>query len=216
MAPMVRLGSCPHRLHLPCYAALRVRVGSNLRCPACRTTVTLKEADRMASRQHSNEVMLEALSIALHEMPAEGGRGAPTRTTRSERGRRAICSICHGLIEETAIYKCPCDIHRRCAVGFCEDVIPRARYVGRASQVTCPSPALHEEHHEVDIHPLLEQIHALGRSADTTEERAIRERETAPELRLLRKTHTRNGGFVADDHRARRGLPRRTAWGYKC
>ena len=89
----------------------------------------------MASRQHSNEVMLEALSVALHEMPAEGGRGAPTRTTRSERGRRAICSICHELIEETAHVQvfCLCDIHRRCALGFCEEVIPRTRYVGGAS-----------------------------------------------------------------------------------
>ena len=52
--PMVRLGICPHRLHLPCYAALRVRAGTNLRCPACRTTVTVNEADRMTSRQHSN------------------------------------------------------------------------------------------------------------------------------------------------------------------
>ena len=163
-----------------------------MRCRACRATVTVNEADKMPSRQNCNEVILEALSVAWHEMPSEGGGGAPTRTTRSERGRRAKCSIFQGLIEEIAHVQvsCSCDVHRRCALGFCDDVIPRARYVGGASQVTCLNPALHEEHHEVDIHPLLQQIRALGRSADRTEERVIRERATAAELRLLRRTHT--------------------------
>ena len=125
-------------------------------------------------------------------MPAEGGGGAPRRTERSERGRRAICSNCHGLIEETANVQvsCSCGVHRRCALGSCEDVNPRAKYVGGASQVTCPNPGLHEEHHEVDIYPLLHQIRALGRSVDTTEERIIRERVTAAELWFLRRTHT--------------------------
>ena len=189
MDSMVCLGSCTHRLHPPCYAALRVRAGTKLRCP---TTVAVNDADRLASRQHSNEVMLEALSVARHEMPAEGGGGEPRRTTRSETGRRAIRSICHGHIEETAhvLVSCSCDVRRRCALAYCEDVIPRATYVGGASQVTCPNPALHEEHHEGDIHPLLQQIRAFGRSADTTEKRVIRERVTAAELRLLRRAHT--------------------------
>lgn len=43
----------------------------------------------------------------------------------------------------------------------------------------------------MDIHPLLQQIRALGRSANTTEERVIyRERITAAELPLLRRTQT--------------------------
>ena len=125
-APMVCLGSCPHRLHLPCYVAFRVRAGTNLRCPACRMTGTVNEADRLASRQHSNEVVLEALSVAQNEMPADGGGGAPTRTTMSERERRAICSIYHGVIEETTHVQvsCSCDVHRRCALGFVRTLSP--------------------------------------------------------------------------------------------
>ena len=88
--PMVHLGSCPHRLHLRCYAALRVRAGTDLRCPACRATVTVGEADRSVSRQHSDEVMEETLAVARHEMLAEGGRGVSARTTRGERGERFI------------------------------------------------------------------------------------------------------------------------------
>ena len=67
---MVRLGGCPHRLHLPGYAALRVKAGADLRCPACRATATVGEADRIASHQHSDEVIAEALAIARQE----GGR----------------------------------------------------------------------------------------------------------------------------------------------
>ena len=115
--PMVHLGSCPHRLHLPCYAALRVGAGTDLRCPACRATVTVGEADRSVSRQHSDEVMEETLAVAQHEMPAEGGRGVSTRTKRGERGERCICSICHALVEENdrVQVSCSCDVHRRCA-----------------------------------------------------------------------------------------------------
>ena len=76
---------------------------------------------------------------------------------------------------------CSCDVHRRCALGFCEDAIPRARTFGGAHLVTCPNPALHEEHQEVDLHPRLQQIRALGRSVNTTEEREIRDRVTAAE-----------------------------------
>ena len=48
--PMVHFGGCPHRLHLQCYAALRIRPGTDLRCPACRATVTVGEADRSVPR----------------------------------------------------------------------------------------------------------------------------------------------------------------------
>ena len=40
------------------------------------------------------------------------------------------------------------------------------------------------------LHPLLQQIRALDRSADTTEERAIRDRVTGVELLRLRRVHT--------------------------
>ena len=82
---------------------------------------------------------------------------------------------------------CKCDVHHRCALGYCEDIIPRTRYVEGASQVKCSNPALHKEHHEVHIIPPFQQIRVLGRSADTTEERVIRERVAAAELRLLRR-----------------------------
>ena len=47
-APLVPLRTCPHRLHLPCHAALRVRAATDLRYPACRATVTVGQADRRA------------------------------------------------------------------------------------------------------------------------------------------------------------------------
>ena len=42
--PMVHLGSCPHRPHLPWYAALRTRAATYLCCPVCRATVTVEKA----------------------------------------------------------------------------------------------------------------------------------------------------------------------------
>ena len=145
----------------------------------------------MALRQHSNEVMVEVLTVARQDMPADGEARLTTRAAREGRRRRAICSVCHGLVEETNCVQvsCSCDAHRRCALGFCEDAIPRARTFGGVHLVTCPNPALHEEHQEVDLHPLLQQIRALGRSVDTTEEHEIRARVTAAEQRLRRRAH---------------------------
>ena len=61
-APMAHLGSCSHRLHLLCYAALPIRAAANLRRPACRVTVTVEEADRKDVRQHSEEVIADAMA----------------------------------------------------------------------------------------------------------------------------------------------------------
>ena len=61
---LANLGGCPHRPHLPCYAALRVRGAADLLCPACRETLTVNETNGLALRQHSNEVMLEMLTVA--------------------------------------------------------------------------------------------------------------------------------------------------------
>ena len=46
--------------------------------------------------------------------------------------RRAICSVCHGLVEETNCVQvfCSCDVHRRWDLGFCEDSTPRASTFG--------------------------------------------------------------------------------------
>ena len=41
----------------------------------------------------------------------------------------------------------------------------------------------------MDLHPLLQQVLTLNRSSDTPDERAIRSRVTAAELRLRGKTH---------------------------
>ena len=46
---------------------------------------------------------------------------------------------------------------------------PRAMAFGGVYQVTCPNPALHEEHQEVDLHHLSQQVRALGGAVDTTE-----------------------------------------------
>lgn len=84
---------------------------------------------------------------------------------------------------------CLCDVHHRCALGLCGDTILRARFVGGARQITCPNPALHEVHEEVDLHPLLQQNRTLGRSTNMPDEHAIGNRVTAAELRLRSRTH---------------------------
>ena len=127
-----------------------------------------------------------------------------------------IYSISRYLVKETACLQvpCSCNVHHRFALGLCEDAIPRARTFGGVRQVTCPSRALHKEHQEVDLHPLLQQIRRIGRSVDTTGERAIRDRvqnrAPPPEKGLH---HPRNDYFFAECHRARQGgPPRRIAW----
>ena len=150
--------------------------------------------------------MEETLAVARHEMPAEGGKGVSTRTARSERGERLIFSICHGLVEEndSVQVSSSCDVHRRCALGFCEDAIPRARFVGGARQVTCPNPSLHKVQ-EVDLHPHLQQISTLGRSADTPDERVITSRVAAAELRLRSRTHLEPEGVDLSRSATERG-----------
>ena len=144
----------------------------------------------MVLRQHSNEVMVEVLTVARQEIPADGEARLTARAARGGRRRRAICSVRHGLVEETNCVQvsCSCDAHRRCALGFCE-AIPRAGTFGEVHLVMCPNPALHQEHQEVDLHPLLQQIRALCRSVNTTEEHEIRARVTAAEQRLRRRAY---------------------------
>ncbi|CAM9685199.1 unnamed protein product [Laminaria digitata] len=77
-ARTVHVGKCPHRLCLPCYAALRVRAGANLRCPACRATVTIDETGRSALRHHNDEGMVKALWVTRRAMPSEGGGESST------------------------------------------------------------------------------------------------------------------------------------------
>ena len=128
--------------------------------------------------------MKKAVAVERRETPTRGGGGPSTRATWNERGGRVTGSICHGLVEETAHVQvpCSCDVHRRCALGFVEDAVPRARANGARTithYVTRPNPALHAVHQEVDLRLLLQQIPGLGKSADTTEEKAIGARVTA-------------------------------------
>lgn len=134
-ATMLQLGSCPHRLHLQCYAVL----GGNLRCSACRAAVATNVTDRRALRQHSDAVKVDVLALAQRTMPTEGGPGGSTKATRGGTGWRAVGSIFHGVVEETAFVRvsCPSDAHRRYALGFAEDTILHAMANG-ARQVTPP------------------------------------------------------------------------------
>ena len=99
---------------------------------------------------------------------------------------------------------CSCDVHRRCPLGFCKDPIPRVRFVGGARQVTCPNPSLHKVQ-EVDLHPHLQQISTLGRSADTPDERVITSRVAAAELRLRSRTHLEPEGVDLSRSATERG-----------
>ena len=96
-----------------------------------------------------------------------------SHTEREERASDMRHS--HGLVEETAFVhvSCSCDVHRICIRGFVEDATPRGRAYGADTithQVTCPSPALHAVHQEVELQPLLQQIRGLGRSTDRRRE----------------------------------------------
>ena len=71
-------------------------------------------------------------------------------------------------------------------------------------QVTCPNPALHEAQ-EVDLHPLLQQILTLGRSANTPDERAIRSGAASAELRLRSRTHLESEGVDLSRSATERG-----------
>lgn len=109
-----------------------------------------------------------------------------------------ICSVCHELVEETTFVHASCsyDVHRRCALGSVEDAISRARancVRTLTHRVSCPNPALHAVHQEVNLHTLLQQICGLGGYADTSEERAIDARVTAAKLRLPRSSTTSTG-----------------------
>ena len=91
VAPMVQLGSYPHRLHLPCYAALRVEAGANMRCSAYRMVlITAEDVDGKALRQRSDEAMVEVLTAARQAMPAEGGGRPSTRVTTGGRWEKVI------------------------------------------------------------------------------------------------------------------------------
>ena len=137
-APMVHFGSCPHRLHRPCYAALRVSAATHLRCSTCRAAVAVEEADGIALQQHSEEGMAEAMAVARRAMPARGREWSSARAARNGRGGRVICSICHRLVEEDAFVQvpCSCGVHRRCTLGCVKDAIPRARSTGQAHSHT--------------------------------------------------------------------------------
>ena len=49
-----------------------------------------READGMALRPHSNEVMVEVSTVARQDMPADGEARLTTRAARGGRRRRAI------------------------------------------------------------------------------------------------------------------------------
>lgn len=86
---------------------------------------------------------------------------------------------------------CSCDVGRRCALGFCEDAILRARFVGRARQVTqhAPEPCSTRGSKRGGPTPLLQQVDTIGRSVNTQGERAIVSRVNAAEIRLWSRTH---------------------------
>ena len=43
---------------------------AHLRCPACRETVTIEEADGIALQEYYEEDMAEAMAVARRAMPA--------------------------------------------------------------------------------------------------------------------------------------------------
>ena len=198
---MVHLDHCPHSLHPPCYAALRIKAAATLRCPTCRAAVTVEEADRRAFQQHSEEVMIEAMAAAQQTMPARrGGGGVIPQGHTGRQGRASdmqhVSRVGGGDRLRASALLMRCTQPLRTTVGFVEDAISRARANGARTlthQVTCLNPVLHAVHQEVDLHTHLQQIHGLGRFADTAEERTINARVTAANLQLSRSSTTLSG-----------------------
>lgn len=79
-----------------------------------------------------------------------------------------ICSNRHGLGEETACVQVSfsCGVHRRCALGFGEDTIPRARSVGGVRQVTCSDLPYTRGASRSGYTPTV--LYVLARSVNTT------------------------------------------------
>lgn len=61
---------------------------------------------------------------------------------------------------------CSCDVHRRCALGFVKDAMPRLRVNGDRLR-SRTRPYIHAVHQEVDLHTLFQQIRGLGGLTDT-------------------------------------------------
>ena len=189
---MVHFDSCFHQLHLPCYAALCIREAAKLRCPTCRATATVEEADRKALQQHREEVVADAMTVVLRAMPARrrgGGYPPGLHGTAGEGDMQHLLRVGGG--DRLVHTSCFCDVHRRCTLGFFEHLIPRARGNDVRSltyQVSCPNPAPHAEHQVMDLHTLLQEMCRLRGSVDTAAERAVDARVTAAELHLSKSS----------------------------
>lgn len=131
-------------------------------------------------------------------MSTNGGGGPSPKVTRHGGRGRVTRSVCRGLVREAAlcVYHDLCNVHRRCALGFVENAIRRARSNGTRTLVrhaTRSNPSLYAVHHGVDLHPLVHNIRGLVISTDTMEGRDIRDRVHAAMHRLLRRPSTPPG-----------------------
>ena len=148
-APMVHLGSSPRRLHLPCYATHRVRASATLRCPACRATVTVEQADGRALRQHNEEVMADAMAGRATSDAGWERRGGTDHGHTGRQGRvsdRQQFPRIGGGGRRLDVPR-SCDVHRRCALGWGEEAIPQPESTRHAhsghipeSVPTCGAP----------------------------------------------------------------------------
>ena len=176
--------------------------------------VRVNEADRVALRQHSNEVMVRrrgAEGCARQDRPADEEARPTTTSTRRTRRRRAICSIFHGLVEEATWVQvsCSCGVHLR--LGFCEDALLRARTFGEAHQVTCPNPARGASRGGyTPPSPTDSRSRQVDAQDGRTRAQGQRSRAVPPKKGAH---HPRSGGLIAQCHRARGGRPpRRMTW----
>ena len=126
----------------------------------------------------------------------EGEAGYPPGTHATAREGEWYAAFVTSWYTAFVHAPCSCDVHRRGALGFVEDEIPRARVNGTmtlTNQITYLNPALHAVHQEVDLHSLLQQIRAFGGSADTAEERATGSKLTTAELRFFKSSTNPTG-----------------------
>lgn len=103
---------------------------------------------------------MEATAVVREQRRLGGEGGGPSAPHRTVEEGELYATFCHGLVEDTAFVhlSCSCKVHRRCALGFVEDAIPRDRANGARTlilQVMCSNLALHKVDQEVYLHTFL-------------------------------------------------------------
>ncbi len=179
------LNECNHELCLECYAQAAVREhGDSLCCPICRVSSSVSTTNENARNIHGDDTVTRAFDVARQSRNTVFSASRETRRIQAAQPQ-TYCDICHGVIEQHAIVRMPCEcrFHRRCAVGHVEDRLQRALDTS-SDRIDCAQPVQHTDTYNPRIRAFLSQITQLGQSEGEEAERSIASRVTAIEDQL--------------------------------